>query len=127
MLISFETGKQVTSIPHKSDYLRWMRNLQPADYQKISEALNRYIDNKVIAGEPVTAGWIPGPDWTNTVYQPIWIACGRNDIQAGFFFGLIVFETMMKRPEDWFFGKFSKDGREIGSMTYFMKTQGGNK
>ncbi len=126
MLFSFETGKQVTSIPHKADYERWMSHLDDGDYQLIVDALNQYIDNKVAVGEPVTAGWIPGSNWTDTVYQPIWIACGRNDIQAGFFFGLIVFETMMNRPEPWFFGKFSKDGRDIGSMTYFMKTQRGN-
>ena len=126
MLVSFETGKQVTTIPHKNDYNRWMSHLDPVDYQKITDALNNYIDAKVKINEPVTAGWIPGSDWTNTVYQPIWEACGRNDIQAGFFFGLIVFETMMNHSETWYFGKFSKDGREIGSMTYFRKTQGGN-
>lgn len=126
MLISFETGKQVTSIPHKIDYKKWRNNLDDGDYQLIVEALNQYIDDKVTVSEPVTAGWIPTKDWTGTVYEPLFDACGQNFIQAGFFFGLIVFETMMNRPEEWFFGKFSKDGREIGSMTYFMKTQGGN-
>lgn len=121
MLFNFETGKQVTSVPHKIDYKKWRDNLDDGDYQLIVEALNKYIDNKVDVGEPVTAGWIPGSDWTNTVYQPIWTACGCNDIQAGYFFGLIVFETIMNRTDEWYFGKFSKDGRDIGSTTYFPK------
>lgn len=125
MLFNFETGKQVTTIPHKADYKRWMNNLDTQDYQKISDAINKYIEDKLVAGQPVTAGWIPTRDWTGTVYMPIYDACGKNFTQAGYFFGLIVFVIMMNRPENWFFGKFSKDGHEIGSITYFTKTQGG--
>ena len=31
----------------------------------------------------------------------------------------LVFETMMKREEDWSLGKYQVNGRDIGSTTYF--------
>ena len=46
-------------------------------------------------------------------------ACGRNERQAGMFFGLILFNYLMHRPDGvWGFGRFEKDGVPIESTTY---------
>jgi len=117
MLYSIDTGKYVTKIPHKNDFDRWMANLSDADLIKIEDALNQKIDQSDIN----TAGWIPGHDWTGTVYQPIYEACNKNVTQAGMFFGLILFNLLMNRPDRvWSFGRFEKDGKLISSMTYFV-------
>lgn len=117
-------GKKITSIPHKGDYDRWMKCLDPNDYKKIEAELNQYIKDKIEKNEPITSGWITGPDWDGTVFEPIYTACKGNQIQAGYFFGLILFEIMINRPEKWCCGKFSVDGREIGSTTYFISEGG---
>lgn len=117
MLYSIDTGKYVTRIPHKSDFDKWMKNLSEEDYKKIEEELNQKIDEKDIN----TSGWLPGHDWTGTVYEPIYEACGRNVSQSGLFFGLIVFNLLMEREDKvWGFGRFEKDGKEIASLTYFV-------
>lgn len=117
MLYSIETGKYVTTLPHKKDYLNWRSHLSDADYDKIIADLEQRIDSDEIH----TAGWIPGHDWTGTVYEPIYYACGRNVRQAGMFFGLILFHYLMERPDTvWGFGRFEKNGVPIESTTYFV-------
>lgn len=117
MLYSIDTGKYVTRVPHKADFDKWMKNLSEDDYKKIEAELNQKIDQNDIN----TAGWLPGHDWTGTVYEPIYEACGRNVSQSGLFFGLIVFNLLMEREDKvWGFGRFEKDGKQIASMTYFV-------
>ncbi len=117
MLYSIDRGKYVTSVPHKKDFDKWMKNLSADDYRKIEDALNEKIDQNDIN----TAGWLPGHDWTGTVFESIYDACGKNVTQAGMFFGLIVFDLLMNREDRvWGFGRFEKDGKQIASMTYFV-------
>ena len=104
-------------MPHKAEFDKWMKNLSAADYQVIAEELNNRIDESDIN----TAGWLPGHDWSRTVYEPIYTACGNNVSQSGLFFGLIVFDLLMRREDKvWGFGRFEKDGKQIASMTYFV-------
>ena len=117
MLLSVDTGLKVEKLPHAHDYARWRKHISDADYDKIVEAINEQIDSHDVN----TAGWIPGSDWTGTVYEPLYYACGRNETQAGLFFGLIVFKELMERTDYvWGFGRFEKDGVAIRSMTYFI-------
>jgi hypothetical protein len=117
MLYSIDSGRYVKTLPHKKDFDKWMKQLSSDDYNKIIEALNENINSKEIH----TAGWIPGNDWTGTVYQPLYYACGQNKMQSGMFFGLILFDLLMRRTDCvWGFGKFEKDGVPIASMTYFL-------
>lgn len=117
MLYSINDCKYVTRVPHQRDFDKWMKNLSEDDYNKIEYALNDKINQNDIN----TAGWLPGHDWTGTVFEPIYYACGKNVTQAGMFFGLIVFNLLMKREDKvWGFGKYEKDGKQIASMTYFL-------
>ena len=117
MLYSIDTGKYVKVLPHKKDFDIWRNHISDADYQKIVDAINEKVDNSDIN----TAGWIPGHDWTGTVYEPLYFACGKNQTQAGMFFGLIVFKTLMERTDSvWGFGRFEKNGIPIHSTTYFL-------
>jgi len=46
-------------------------------------------------------------------------ALGYDDVSAAKFYGLILFEVMLQRPETWGFGRYAKDGRPLKEMTYF--------
>lgn len=116
MLLSVDSGKCITTIPHKKDYDFWMKNLNNNDYKKISDELNSKIDGSDIN----TSSWIPGSNWIGTVFEPIYYACNQNINQAGMFFGLILFDIMIQRPEMWGFGKYEKDGVPIKGTTYFL-------
>lgn len=74
----------------------------------------------MIDGDEIhTAGWMPGTNWTDTVFQPIYDGCGENYQVSAMFFGLIVFKVFMDRDDYWGFGKYEKDGIPIHSITYF--------
>lgn len=116
MLYSVDSGQYVTRLPHQTDYYRWRKNISDDEYKAVEDNINARID----ASEINTAGWIPSHDWTGTVYEPIYKACGENVTQAGIFFGLVVFKLLMERQDKtWGFGRYEKDGRQIASMTYF--------
>lgn len=115
MIISIDTGKIKTVIPHSRDYKRWRKNISDVDYDSIVDALNLKIDEDEIH----TAGWMPGHNWIGTVFEPIYYACKQNKIQAALFFGLIVYKVFMDRTDSWACGKFQLNGKEIKSLTYF--------
>lgn len=115
MIISIDTGKPKTILPHSGDYKRWRRKLSDSDYNDIVDALNLKID----ADEIHTAGWMPGHNWMGTVFEPIYHACKQNETQAALFFGLIVYKVFMDRPDRWACGKFEINGKAIKSLTYF--------
>lgn len=117
MLYSIDTGKYVNHMPHKNEFDKWMKNLTSEDYDKLIDVLNEKIDESDIN----TAGWLPGNDWTGTVYEPLYLACGEDKVKSGMFFGLILFDLLMSRKDKvWGFGRFEKDGKQLGSMTYFV-------
>jgi len=117
MLYSVDTGKYVEKLPHKKEFDRWMKNLSASDYQNVIDALNQKVDLSDIN----TSSWIPGNDWTGTVYEPLYHACGNNKDASGLFFGLILFDLLMRREDAvWGFGRYEKDGIPIRGTTYFL-------
>ena len=108
--------KKITKIPHENDYDRWRRQLSDTDHKAVMAELEKAFDGE----EVQVSSFIPGSDWTGTPYQPIWEACGRDDAMAGLFFGLLVWEHVMVRPDVWSFLKY--DEGNVRGMTYFRIT-----
>lgn len=115
--------KRITRIPHKRDFDRWTVRIPAGDLNAIENELNRRIDADLAAGKQVqVAGWIPGSDWSGTVWDPIYLnACGRNVQAAGFCFGLILWKVFMDRGDVWCFvaDATKSDGTPIQSKVYF--------
>lgn len=117
MLYSIDSGKYIKKLPHKKEFDSWMKNLPDQDYKKIIKTLNDKINESDIN----TSSWIPGNNWTGTVYEPIYHACGDNKEASGLFFGLILFKLLMDRKDAvWGFGRFEKNGVPIRGTTYFI-------
>lgn len=116
MLYSVDSGKYVKLVPHKKEFSLWMKHLSPLDYQAVIDELNSRINGSDIN----TSSWIPGNDWTGTVFEPIYTACGKNIVSSALFFGLILFDLMIKRQDVWGFGKYEKNGIPIKGITYFL-------
>ncbi|MBI1248138.1 hypothetical protein GC197_09890 [bacterium] len=108
--------RQVTTIPHLTDYNNWRSRLDDPAFQTIYDNLFNLIDGNEIQ----TAGWIPGANWRGTDFWPIYDrACNRDVTASAKFFGLLVWQVVMDHPERWSFGRYEKDGVPIESMTYF--------
>lgn len=116
MLYLLDTNSFVDEIPHRPEFDLWRSRLSREQYAAICQELNRQIDN----GEIHTSSWMPGPDWRDTPFQPIYdVACEGNEEHSAKFFGLILWAVMMERPETWGFGRYEKDGIPIRGLTYF--------
>ena len=108
--------ERITAVPHHSEYSVWRRRLvQSNDLDPIKNELNLKVDG----GDIHTSSWMPGNDWRKTPFQPIYdVACGNVEEFSGYCFGLILWEVMMERDEDWCFIK----SENILGTTYFRPT-----
>ncbi|MGB7593752.1 MAG: hypothetical protein WBO19_21180, partial [Terriglobia bacterium] len=96
-------------------WLRTMTQLSPAAESNMRDSLNQYIDDWLVRtnGIPNAAfcsSWIPGRDFdqANGVYLPIYYAMmhlyNNHDLahpRAGWFFGLILMDVVIRRTDDW--------------------------
>jgi hypothetical protein len=84
------------------------------------KAIKAWLNARISTHDIHTSSWIPGSDWTGTVFLPIWEkACLKNVSEAAKCFGLILWEVMMERPEAWSFGRYKLNEVPIEGMTYF--------
>lgn len=116
-------GKEITDIPRRrrADFNMWRNNLSDSDYEAVVEAINEYV-NAVPQDKPFVSSYIPGHDWTDTVYEPLYIACGRSIEQSGWFFGLIVWQVMIDHEEEWVFKLADKEDDVLGT-TYWRRNR----
>lgn len=119
-LYSVPDMKQIIKVPHDKNNRPIINRIPSEQLQVIFDELNRLIDSVVnTQDELITAGWLPGKVWEDTVWYPIYVAANKDEQRAAMVFGALVFETIINRPEDWSLGKYQVDGRDIGSTTYF--------
>ena len=119
-LYSIPDMKIIKKIPHERDNITIIKRIPKEKLELIIKELNHKIDE--VADSPneiITSGWIPGNDWSGSIWEPIYIAAEKDFSRAGMIFGALVFETMMNRKEDWSLGKYQVNGHDIGSTTYF--------
>ena len=116
-LYSVDAGRYVDYIPHRVDYDGWRSRLTDEQFGRIRDELLGMMDG----GEIHTAGWMPGNDWTGTLWEPIYTdACDYDEVASGRCFGLFVWAVLMDHTETWGFGRYEKHGVPIQSMTYFL-------
>lgn len=109
-------NREINRIPHRMEYNTWMSRLTTQQIEIIKEEILRRISGDEVA----TAGWIPGSDWSNIPFQPIYeTACRRDEEAAGKCFGLLVWVTLMEHGDCWGFGRYKLNNLPIESMTYF--------
>ena len=123
MLFSIDSNEPIRSIPRRrqEQFNIWRRALDNSDYEAVVEAINEYV-NAVPQDKPFVSSYIPGHDWTDTVYEPLYIACGRSIEQSGWFFGLIVWQVMIDHEEEWVFKLADKEDDVLGT-TYWRRNR----
>jgi hypothetical protein len=112
------SGKLITKIPFPEYLDRVQTRLTPGEFDAVVDRINELIGDE--DAEIATAGWLPGSEWTGNPFWPIYEkAARRNQEVAAKMFGIVVWFVVMERPERWGSGRYEKDGRDIGSRTYF--------
>ena len=118
MLIDVDTGRPIQTVPYQREFDLLRRRLSDEEFEGIVDRINELIDDA--GGEIATAGWLPGSDWTDTPFAPIYTKAARGDfVRSALFFGQLVWFAIMRRPEEWGSGRYEVNGRDIGSRTYF--------
>jgi len=108
--------KQITVIPHLANYKRWRAKLTEKQYTEIMEALEKILDGD----EVVVSSFIPGSNWQYPYYH-IYTACDNDYQNSAFFFGLLVWEAVMKHGATWSFIHKPKED-PIRGKRYFRIT-----
>lgn len=89
-------------------YGTWLSLLAAADYRAIVAAMNHAIDScDVVRAQYIVCLPGHGKEW-HAVYEPVWEAMARDHEMAGKFIGLILWEVMSNRSEEWYFHKIDK-------------------
>lgn len=117
-------GKEIKCVYHKTDFYRMKRNIPTDDMAKLKEKLNILIkkayDDINEDKNILTSSWIPGKDWTGTVYESIYKNGAGSDFGlAAKLFGLVLMETFIEQKDDWVFMKADND--QISGSYYFKK------
>lgn len=87
-------------------YEAWLAVLPPGEYEKIIQAMNARIDRMdVVRAQYVVCR--SGDEWYEE-YEPVYYAMGEDRELAGKFIGLILWDVMLGRLEDWAFHKIDK-------------------
>jgi hypothetical protein len=132
MLFDFERvpGQPLNQVFYLSDYRAWHGMLfhhSPLSLPTIWSEIDGLFSTKALDQKPViTMSWVPGADWTNTPYEPIYNAISQRfapDIATEYaakFLGLLFMDVAIHRPERWGFGHYELAGKPIKGRTYFL-------
>lgn len=107
-------------------YETWLSLLASTDYNAITAAMNAAIDDRnVVRAQYIVCCPGCGDEWFS-VYEPVYEAMNRDREMAGKFIGLILWETMCDRVEQWYFHKIDRTianeynlAEDIQVMEYF--------
>lgn len=97
----------------------WRRNISTEDYEAIARQINNYCN----ACSVFVSSHIPAKIWGNKLCRPLLEACYNNEENADFFFGLIVWQTLIERKDEWYFLLADKDGDEVLGTKYWRRTK----
>jgi hypothetical protein len=112
--------QRITRMPHRTKFDAWRGRLSDREFAAIVDELNERIET----GEVFTSSFLPGADWSDTVFHPIYEnACLGDEQDAAKFFGLILWWVISERDDAWSFGRYKVQGVQIDGMTYFRIDQ----
>src|SRR5438128_2153973 len=111
--------RRITAIPHEREFRHVSAGMSPAEHQAVEEELwNRVgaadADPPPLGdGQIITSSWVPGADWSNTPFDPIYRASNGDKRLAGRIFGIFLWKVIMEHPQAWSFGRYELEGRPI--------------
>jgi hypothetical protein len=116
MLIDFNTGEPIDNMPHEDSYRHYRSRLSDENYRAIIDEIHRRMEN---VPELFNASFLPGSDWTGTVYFPIYTACGDDEEIAKLFYGQLVWEAVQLHRDRWACIRVNLIPERILGLTYF--------
>jgi hypothetical protein len=116
--------KKIEYMPHRKNYDLWRSLLSDQQYIEIMIEMENTLNSILNSNKQVfVSSFIPGSDWKFPYYY-IYEACDEDIKNAGFFFGLLMWEAVQKHPETWAFMPYEdpNPAKDIKGKTYFKIT-----
>jgi hypothetical protein len=127
MLYSIYKECYIEDVPYKDQFDKWRVKLGKEN----ERIIKNYLKELIQVSEIQTSSWIPGSDWSDTVFEPIYTeACEYDSTASAKFFGQLVWQAVLEDDRVWSFGRYEKDGVPIEGLTYFVLSnppEGGKK
>lgn len=97
----------VNTVWHKPFFDASKSRLSNEDYESMVNELNNIIQKSIDEkSDIVVSSFIPGSDWSDTVWDAIYSkACAFDEEYSAKFFGLLLCQVLIDREEMWFFIK----------------------
>jgi len=97
----------VNIVWHKAFFDASKSRLSNEEYQDMILELNHIVQKSIEdKSDIVVSSFIPGSDWSDTVWDAIYSkACGNDEEYSAQFFGLLLCQVLIDREETWFFIK----------------------
>jgi hypothetical protein len=126
MLRWIDNDKEIVDIPRKRQffYKKGRSKIDDSEFSSMKEYANKLIDNEISVNnsktEFIVPGWLAGAPWTNTPLQILFdkVFIG-DDIKCGLWYGLLIYETIIERPELWYCTKTTFQGRDFDQAVYW--------
>ena len=125
-MVNDPNGRPMHDVWHPDDFAGWMAQLRAhsarltgspdAFTDQATAALNAYADN---SNGWIMSSYVPGKDWTDTPYQPLYECLGDAGDHAQWncarwFFGNFLCQVLMDRDDEW--DSFPKADKEDGTL-----------
>lgn len=118
MLYDVDRKEYVNSIPHLDFYQAHCARMTTEELAAVRD----YMNNHVIGQDQIfCTSWKGSQNWIDTPLMSLYHACDENEEHAGWLFGLMVWDILLKdRPDEVFsYGRYQeRAGPPIG-LTYF--------
>jgi hypothetical protein len=107
MLCGLDNDTNLKVVWHKKFFDACKNRLSNDEYQIMIDKLNSIVQNSIDnKSDIVVSSFIPGSDWSDTVWESIYTkACGHDEEHSAQFFGLLVCQVLINRDEKWYFLK----------------------
>ena len=118
-MLSSINESSVNTVWHKDFFDICKSRLNEKEMGLMVNELNKVVDESIENNaDVVVSSFIPGSNWTNTVWDPIYSkACLYHEEHSAQFFGLLVCQVLIDRKEKWYFIK-----QDVAKgMIYFKK------
>ncbi len=107
----------IQGTPHQEFYDHHRAKLSSPDYQMLIEEIHRLMSERdVFAARDISDQHLSG-----TVFDPVCQACGGDEKEAGFFFGLLVQDAVQQHQDPWYLLREERDYYRLIVLVYCRK------
>lgn len=98
LIYDIDEKTPIDEVPYYDDYIRYTSQLTEDELNAIFDEFDKYFEGRDI----IESSFVPGSDWSGTVYDPIFKKPAKKDhYKAAMIFGLLLCKYVVDRDDYW--------------------------